>query len=151
MTSFNFSPHSHIHHRAIAGPVKVSDSLPRNSALSRVSTWLAVKITNAVGTMACALVFTIIAIISLPAAISSGSVIIIVGWVAQTFLQLVLLSVILLGQNIQSVAADKRSEATYNDADAILHTALQIEEHLQAQDAEILRILTLVLPSSDPS
>jgi hypothetical protein len=139
---FEPSIHPHITRRKDQSPPKVADSLPRNTPLNRASTWLALRITNAVGTMACAVVFTFLALISLPAAISSGSVIVIVAWVAQTFLQLVLLSVILLGQNIQSVAADRRSEATYNDADAILHTALQIEEHLQAQDAEILKILT---------
>ena len=47
-----------------------------------------------------------------------------------------------MGQNIQSQASDKRAEATYNDADAVLHEALQIEQHLEAQDAAIERILT---------
>jgi hypothetical protein len=42
---------------------------------------------------------------------------------------------------VQSAAADKRSEATYEDADAVLHTALQIQKHLEAQDAEIEKIL----------
>ena len=40
-----------------------------------------------------------------------------------------------------SKAADARSEATYKDADAILHEALQIQAHLEAQDKEIERIL----------
>jgi len=38
--------------------------------------------------------------------------------VAQTFLQLVLLSVIMVGQNVQAAAADKRAEATFHDASA---------------------------------
>ncbi len=67
----------------------------------------------------------------------SGDTIVIVSWVAQTFLQLVLLSIIIVGQNVQSAAADKRAEATYEDADAVLHTALQIQKHLEAQDAAI--------------
>ena len=33
-----------------------------------------------------------------------------------------------------AAAADKRSEATYNDADAVLHEAVMIQEHLEAQD-----------------
>lgn len=56
------------------------------------------------------------------------------SWVSQTFLQLVLLSVIIVGQNVLAAAADKRSEATYNDADAVLHEAVKIQEHLLAQD-----------------
>ena len=57
-----------------------------------------------------------------------------VSWISQTFLQLVLLSVIIVGQNVQAAAADKRSEATYADADAVLHEAVMIQEHLLAQD-----------------
>src|ERR1039457_4993300 len=57
-----------------------------------------------------------------------------VSWIPQTFLQLVLLSVIIVGQNVLAAAADKRSEATYNDADAVLHEAVKIQEHLVAQD-----------------
>ena len=33
-----------------------------------------------------------------------------------------------------AAAADKRAEATYNDADAVLHEAVKIQEHLIAQD-----------------
>jgi hypothetical protein len=64
--------------------------------------------------------------------------------VAQTFLQLILLPIIIVGQNVQAAAADKRSEATYEDADAILHTALQIQQHLEAQDGEIEKILLAI-------
>ena len=71
---------------------------------------LAAKITTAVGTMGCAYIFTVIALISLPAAVSSGSVIIIVGWIAQTFIQLVLLSIIMVGQNVQGAKAEAHTE-----------------------------------------
>lgn len=67
---------------------------------------LAVKITAAVSTMACAYVFAAIALVSLPAALSSGSVIVIVAWVAQTFLQLVLLSIIMVGQKVLADSHD---------------------------------------------
>lgn len=55
-------------------------------------------------------------------------------WISQTFLQLVLLSVIIVGQNVLAAAADKRAEATYNDADAVVDEAVKIQEHLLAQD-----------------
>ncbi len=90
--------------------------------------------------MWCAYAFAVLALISLPDAIKLGRPAII-SWIAQTFLQLVLLSIIIVGQTIQAAAADKRAEATYQDADAVLHTALQIEEHLQAQDVAIESIL----------
>jgi hypothetical protein len=54
---------------------------------------------------------------------------------------LVLLSIIILGQNVQAAASDSRAQATYEDADAMLHTALDLQQHLQAQDAEIEGIL----------
>jgi hypothetical protein len=70
--------------------------------------------------MACAYVFGVIALISLPAAITSGSVIIIVAWIAQTFLQLVLLSIIMVGQRVQSLASDARAEKEFADTETIL-------------------------------
>jgi hypothetical protein len=81
---------------------------------------LALVITRSVGTMACAYVFAAIALISLPAAISSGQVIIIVAWTAQTFLQLVLLSIIMVGQTVQSDASDKRAAKEFIDTETIL-------------------------------
>jgi hypothetical protein len=61
--------------------------------------------------MWCAYAFALLALLSLPAAIRSGDLIIIVAWIAQTFLQLVLLSIIMVGQEVQSrEVAQKISE-----------------------------------------
>jgi hypothetical protein len=79
----------------------------------------AVLITRLVGTMWCAYVFAVIAFIGLGPALKPGGEGI-VSWIAQTFLQLVLLSVIMVGQNVQSLAADARSANTFKDAEAIL-------------------------------
>ena len=79
----------------------------------------------------------------MPDAIQAGKSAL-VSWIAQTFLQLVLLSIIIVGQNISTAAADERAQATYEDADAVLHTALEIQQHMQAQDAQIERILAAV-------
>src|SRR5208282_3303856 len=91
-------------------------------------------ITTLVGTMVCGYVFAIIALISLPSAISSHNLTLIIAWVSSNFLQLVLLPVIIVGQNLQANASDKRAEDTYNDAAAVLHEALEIQKHLAAQD-----------------
>jgi len=101
---------------------------------------LAVIITQGVGTMACAYLFAAIALLSLPSAIKSGQIIIIVAWVAQTFLQLVLLSIIMVGQRVQSFASDARAEKTYTDAELIIdrldvHTAGGLREILDAVHA----------------
>jgi hypothetical protein len=125
---FKHIPHPRIAQRKAEKPVKVDDE--RVGANGRV----ALIITAVVGTMWCAYIFTIIALISLPSALSSGQAIVIIAWIAQTFLQLVLLPIIIVGQNIQGKAADKRSEQTYKDAEAILSECLQLQAHLQAQD-----------------
>jgi hypothetical protein len=80
---------------------------------------IAVFLTNIVGSMWCAYVFAVIALIGLRPALKPGGEGII-AWIAQTFLQLVLLSVIMVGQNVQSVASDVRSEHTYDDTVLIL-------------------------------
>src|SRR5271166_3079820 len=65
----------------------------------------AVLITRLVGTMWCAYLFAIIALLGLSPALKPGGEGLI-AWIAQTFLQLVLLSVIMVGQNVQSLASD---------------------------------------------
>jgi hypothetical protein len=80
---------------------------------------LAILITNTVGTMWCAYAFAGIALISLPEAIHGGTATL-VAWVAQTFLQLVLLSVIMVGQKVAAQASDKQALQTYQDAEALL-------------------------------
>jgi uncharacterized membrane protein len=84
-------------------------------------------ITRAVGTMITAILFTALALISLPAALKTHDKIIIVAWVAQTFLQLVLLPIIMVGQNIQGkhteVMADeefKTTQTTYKDLEHLI-------------------------------
>jgi hypothetical protein len=60
------------------------------------------KITGFVGTMWCAIAFAILALVSLPGALATGNLVTIISWIAQTFLQLVLLSVIMVGQDLQA-------------------------------------------------
>ena len=146
-----FTPvlHPRIELRRRQRPIKVSDLMPKGTnPITRFNRWLAVKVTNGVGTMWCAYAFAALALVSLPAAILSGNPVVIVSWISQTFLQLVLLSIIIVGQNVLAAASDKRAEATYEDADAVLHTALQIQEHLLAQDRELEKILAGVGPTT---
>ncbi|MGI8559822.1 MAG: hypothetical protein ACR2ND_16220 [Solirubrobacteraceae bacterium] len=79
----------------------------------------AVLITRGVGTMACAYVFGLIALISLPDAVKAGRPAII-SWIAQTFLQLVLLSIIMVGQSVQSAASDARAAKEFADTEVVL-------------------------------
>jgi hypothetical protein len=136
MSLYQHVPHPHVVNHRQWGPVKTIDQMPRGNAIQRLNARLAVRITRMVGSMWCAYLFAAFDLLSLPAAIRGG-ISSIVAWVAQTFLQLVLLSIIMVGQNVQSAAADKRSEDTYLDAEAVLHEAQQIQAHLAAQDTAI--------------
>jgi len=108
--------------------------------LSGFNTALALTITKSVGTMWVAYAFAALALISLPAAIASGEIIVIVSWIAQTFLQLVLLPIIIVGQNVIQAANDARAEADHETLTAI-HT-LTIEVHsINEAQTEILKRL----------
>jgi hypothetical protein len=139
MTIYQHIRHPRISSRLADGPVRVADLLPRGSAVNRFNTRVALVVTRAVGSMWCAYAFALFDLISLPDAIRAGAAAI-VSWVAQTFLQLVLLSVIMVGQNVQAAAADMRSEATFHDASATLHEVAEVQGHLAAQDVLLTRI-----------
>ena len=63
--------------------------------------------------MWCAYIFAALALISLPAAIKTGDVVVIVAWIAQTFLQLVLLSIIMVGQKVSSASVEQKITETH--------------------------------------
>jgi len=129
--SFEYQQHPHTQTRKHLQASKVIAGFN-----NRLGYWITTK----VGTMWAAYVFTALALISLPAALATGDVRVIVDWVAQTFLQLVLVSVIIVGQNQLNAKAELRAEATYNDATALLHEVQQIQKHLAHQDAELSRL-----------
>ncbi len=95
---------------------------------------IAMLITNAVGTMWCAYVFAAIALISLPQAIQAGTAALI-AWIAQTFLQLVLLSVIMVGQKVSAAASDKQALQTYKDAETLLIMQGEIHKLIEVNNA----------------
>ena len=141
---FDYVPHPHVEKRKEAGPPTVAAAVARlhgPGPIGRLNARIGLKITVVVGTMWCAYLFTLLALVSAPSAFATGNRLIIVAWIAQTFLQLVLLPIIIVGQNVQAAAADARSEATYKDAAAVLEEAKQIQAHLAAQDAEIEKIV----------
>lgn len=101
---------------------------------------IAVFITKIVGTMWCAMIFTLIALIGLPDAIANGKYEII-NWITQTFLQLVLFSVIIVGQNLQNRHAQKRADVNF---DVNVKAELEIETiigHLENQNQVLTEIL----------
>ncbi len=144
---FDYVPHPHAQARDKAGPpttAAAARSIHGPGPVGRFNARFGLKVTVIVGTMWTAYLFTLLALVSAPSALHTGDKIIIVAWIAQTFLQLVLLPIIIVGQNVQAAAADARSLATYDDASAVLAEARQIQAHLLAQDAAIQQILSKV-------
>jgi hypothetical protein len=136
--SFQHIPHPRIAGRKASGPPKAADGHVG------VNGRIALMLTTVVGTMWCAYAFAVLALVALPAALASGDVLAIIQWVSQTFIQLVMLSVIMVGQNILSKAGDMRAEMTYKDADATFHEAEQIQSHLKVQDDALNSLLDKV-------
>lgn len=143
-----YIPHPHIAARRKAGPVKLADQRLGGAIvarfnwkivriISRFNTNMALWITRAVGTVWAFYVFNGIALVSLPAAIKTHDPQPIINWVSSNWLQLILLPAVLVGQALLGKAADARAEQVYQDAEAILHENLQIQQHLAAQDAAL--------------
>ena len=126
-------------------PIRTNDFRKPKSdnVFARFNAKFGLKVTLVVGTMWCSYVFTILALFALPSAIKQGTYFIVV-WLSSSFLQLVLLPIIIVGQNIQAAASDKRSEETYKDAEAVLKESEEIQRHLLAQDEVISGILSHV-------
>jgi ABC-type nickel/cobalt efflux system permease component RcnA len=138
------SPHAHIEARKAQGVHTIAREL------TGFNGWLALKITNSVGTMWCAYAFAILALISLPDAIKAGTAALI-AWIAQTFLQLVLLSIIMVGQKVAASASDKQAFQTYKDAEALLELSTDMHKLIEINNAlteEIHQVLSKKSPDT---
>jgi hypothetical protein len=85
-------------------------------AIGQFNTTLAVLITKNVGTMWAAYLFALIALVSLPQSLQAllkGDTVTAIIWLSQSFLQLVLLPIIIVGQNVISASQDARAEADH--------------------------------------
>src|SRR5690242_12448640 len=110
-------------------------------AIGRFNTWLAVNVTRSIGTMWAAYIFTLIAIGGAVAVLTESAFWVSVSvLISQTFLQLVLLPIIIVGQNVISASQDARAEAD--------HLTLTTLHAINVQQLEILqqhrRILDLL-------
>ncbi len=118
----------------------VQKKIHGESVVGRINTHLAVGITKVVGSMWCAYLFALLALVSFPAAVNSHDSLIIVAWIAQTFLQLVLLPIIIVGQNVQAAASDARAESDHKTLLAI-HTLTAQVHDIAEQQTKILKII----------
>ncbi len=139
----NETPHLRIEERAKEGV-----HLTKNEHVG-FNGRLAVFITSAVGTMWCAYLFAVIALISLPAAIRGGTPVLI-SWIAQTFLQLVLLSVIMVGQKVAALASDKQAEQTYKDTEALLKLQDEIHQMIEINNKLTEEVHAVIVKKMEP-
>lgn len=114
--------------------LNVLDYHRAETAYGRFNAKVALAITKYIGTMTCFWVFCLLALCSLPAVLSGFSAfagdfpawmiktsdIALVAWVAQTFIQLVLLPALMVGQNLQNSASDARSAKSFEDTEIIV-------------------------------
>ena len=142
MSAYKYVPHPRVEQLRHGRPVRTHDMrhLEHHNPFVRFNARFGLRVTLIVGTMWAAYLFSVLALLALPSAIHQGVYYVIV-WLSSSFLQLVLLPVIIVGQNIQAAAADKRSEETYKDAEAVLRESEEIQMHLVAQDQAISDIL----------
>ena len=131
---------AHTHVPRLIQTEHVMASIHGAGVVGRFNTWLALQITGKVGSMWAAYLFALLALISLPAAIASGNTIVIVAWLAQTFLQLVLLPIIIVGQNVQQAANDARAQADHETLCAV-HDLTKHIDVLQDQQIQILEVI----------
>src|SRR5947209_19650149 len=118
----------------------VQQTVHGSGPMGRLNAAVAVRITRIVGTMYCAYAFTLLALVALPAAIEQGSPTVIVNWLSSNFLQLVLLPIIIVGQNVISAAQDARAEADHETLTALHQMSKQQIEILEGQN-KILDLL----------
>ena len=138
VTRAQTSPQLHVPRLVLAEHVHAR--VHGTSAVGRFNAALAVRVTKIVGTMYCAYVFTLVALVALPAAIQQGSATVLVNWLSSNFLQLVLLPIIIVGQNVISAAQDARAEADHETLTALHQMSKQQIEILQGQN-QILDLL----------
>jgi hypothetical protein len=121
--AYGFTSHGQPVHRHTV------DHLPAETAYQRFNKRLATVITQNIGTMTCFWLFCVISLSSLLAVLHAAGLIGTVGfltaagfivgvsWISQSFIQLVLLPALMVGQNLQNQAADARAAKTFEDVE----------------------------------
>jgi uncharacterized membrane protein len=131
---FHHEPHQH-------QPRNVNLLQAAERAAGGFNEKLAILLTNSVGTMWTAYIFVLIAIVGLFAILGvfSSTIALLVAWASQTLIQLVLLPVIMVGQNVLNRKSELQADEQFHTTMSTYHDIEQIMQHLSAQDEELLR------------
>jgi uncharacterized membrane protein len=139
MTDFKHSPHPRLKERPPVPPLTVDEHVGFNGRLGAA-------ITRGVGTMWAFYIAT--AFMGLWMILSEARVIAFDPYPFAFLLflgnivQLLLMFVILVGQQVLGASSDKRAVQTYQDAEAILHECLELQRHLTTQDQSLDSLIT---------
>lgn len=136
MKLYEHKPHPH-------KPQNVNVLHQAEQAASGINTSIAIALTNSVGSMWTAYSFVLLALVGLLAILGLLPPIIalLVAWLSQTLIQLVLLPVIMVGQNVLNRKTELQAEEQFQTTQRSYHDIEQIMHHLDAQDQKILEIL----------
>ena len=140
--------HREAYAKAVAAPAEykprlvtaatVRHQLHGSSRVGEFNSRLAVGITKYVGTMWAAYVFAVIGITSLVGAVTGNiELTLLAGGLSSYFLQLVLLPIIMVGQNVISASQDARAEGDHLTLTA-LHTMNVRQLEMLEQQGKIL-------------
>jgi hypothetical protein len=133
MTTAKTSPTQHVPRHVTNREVR--ERLIGASPIGRLNNTLAVAITKSVGSMWAAYLFVLIALVSFPQALNaflSGDTVTGVAWLSQSFLQLVLLPILMVGQRVIAAAQDARAETDHETLTALHRINIQQLEILEA-------------------
>jgi hypothetical protein len=131
------------HRPRLVTPPEIRALVHGGGVVGRFNSGLAVTITKSVGTMWAAYLFFLIALVSFPQALEAflkGDTVTGITWLSQSFLQLVLLPIIIVGQNVISTAQDARAETDHETLTA-LHAINVHQLQLLEQQQAILELL----------
>lgn len=115
--------------------------------LQGLNTRIAIALTRGVGSMQTAYSFVVLALIGLLAILGllPPIVALLVAWLSQTLIQLVLLPVIMVGQNVLNRKSELQAEEQFNTTQKSYHDIEQIVQHLNAQSEELLKQTAILI------
>jgi len=127
-------------------PMNVNWLHATEQATGGFNKWIAVLLTSSVGSMWTAYLFVLIALAGLLAILGvfTPIVALLVAWASQTFIQLVLLPVIMVGQNVLNRKQELQADETFATTQHSFYDIEQVAQHLDTQDQVLLQILSIL-------
>lgn len=141
MVAARTTPETHV--PRLITSLLVRAAMHQGSAIGRFNNALGLLITKSVGTMWAAYLFALLSLVSFPQALAAfmqGNTVVGISWLSQSFLQLVLLPIIIVGQNVISASQDARAEADHETLTA-LHTINVRQLRILEDQQRILALL----------